>query len=445
MKVTKTQLQNLSILIFITVICLILAEYSLRILFPIYPTIYQPDETLLHKLIPGSKKIYTHSTGNGGKKISVEINSLGFRGEEFSPYRTKKRVVIYGDSFIEGEFSSLEMTFAKQLERSLINELGEDLEVINAGVVAYGPDQVSLRMEQELGWLEADLIIVSVFADNDYGDLIRNKIYRLDDSGGLVKNNYYLDDDLVKSLTDARQPKELKGSRLVSMLKLGGSRIASMLNTLAKQGDDSASSDLLPIRIAKRIYWRIHDLMASKSPIIQINYSWTSGFLLSIKKSFEEYVVHGNNVVHDMHGDRYDADIAVEPNSRSSIYKVKLMEQVLRRISNIATNNRSNLLLLTVPSPIDVCQNYDYQIDKSEYPDYDPSRLTSLLEKAAVKHDIDFYNLYTPFRLRNDADTLYFRYGNDHWNDKGQAIAARLVTQKIISEGYLNNDNLDRY
>src|ERR1700758_5595341 len=138
---------------------LFIAERAVRILFPLYPSIYQPDALLLYKLVPKSKKIFVREKGNGGQKITVTVNSLGFRGEEFSTTPKKKRVIVYGDSFIEGEYSSLENTFVKQLEKRLKATHGDNVEIINAGVAGYGPDQEALKMQKELDILKPNLVL----------------------------------------------------------------------------------------------------------------------------------------------------------------------------------------------------------------------------------------------------------------------------------------------
>src|SRR6185436_5789593 len=67
--------------------------------------------------------------------------------------------------------------------------LPEGVEVINAGVTAYGPDQACLRIEDEVARLDPDLVVLAVFADNDFGDLARDKIFRLDGDGRLRENH----------------------------------------------------------------------------------------------------------------------------------------------------------------------------------------------------------------------------------------------------------------
>ena len=67
------------------------------------------------------------------------------------------------------QYSTDAETFTTQIQEQLSHRLGRPIDVVNAGVTSYGPDQVSLKMEDELPWLEPDLVIVAIYAGNDYG------------------------------------------------------------------------------------------------------------------------------------------------------------------------------------------------------------------------------------------------------------------------------------
>jgi len=178
---------------------LVILEVFLRWYFPLFPSPYQPDDVLLVKLVPGAKKAFTRLAVNGGQRIVTQINSQGFRGEELRPLDRQKRIIVYGDSNVQAEFSELPATFSKQLESRLAPSFGTGIEVINAGVVSYGPDQYSLRLSGDIDRLRPALVVAVIFADNDFGDLIRNRIYRLNSRGDLELRRE------VESLLRARQ------------------------------------------------------------------------------------------------------------------------------------------------------------------------------------------------------------------------------------------------
>src|SRR6185436_10030947 len=179
------------------------AEAYLRRFHPIDATIYTLHSRYLHALVPGARKLFVHRPENGGS-VLVGIDSSGFRGPELAPPgNARRRVVVYGDSFVAAEFSPVSRSFVSRLGARLAEAAGQQVEAVNAGVVGYGPDQEALRIEDEIIPLAPDLIVVGLFAGNDFGDLMRNKLFRLDDQGRLVANAWTLAPSLERDFARA--------------------------------------------------------------------------------------------------------------------------------------------------------------------------------------------------------------------------------------------------
>ena len=106
---------------------------------------------------------------------------------------------------------------------------------------------------------------------------------------------------------------------------------------------------------------------------------------------------------------------------------------IASRMAATAKEHDVPFLLLIIPSPIDVCEHYDIRIDRKDYPNYQPSRLSDLLVEMAVAQDIAHLNFFPHFQSA-DPDALYFRDGDDHWNDAGQKLAAELTAAMIKKE-----------
>jgi hypothetical protein len=115
-----------------------------------------------------------------------DINDLGYRGTHFDRgrIRLKKRVLFFGDSFVLGRNVAPGETIAASLGKSL----GSGYEVLNMGVLAYGPDQSLLALMDHGLDLKPDMVILGVFAANDFQDIQRNKLYSLDGGGRLIQN-----------------------------------------------------------------------------------------------------------------------------------------------------------------------------------------------------------------------------------------------------------------
>jgi hypothetical protein len=331
--------------------------------------------------------------------VLVAVNSAGFRGRELSRERSGVRVVVYGDSFVAAEFSTVERSFVGQLGSRLAEAVGVRVEAVNAGVAGYGPDQEALRIEDEIVPLAPDLIVVALFAGNDFGDLVRNKLFRLDAEGRLVDNAWTLAPQLEREFSRAE--------RLLheSMLWRGLRSLGAPATRRAAR-----SSRLLP----------------------------EGGFALLLEKrrrEYREYAAGDDNEVRQLLGDPYDADLSLAPAGDSARGKRELMERVLARIAATAGARRVPVLFVVVPSAFDVCDGWEERVDTRAFPDYRRDALTSALAAIAERNGWRYLDLYPAFRSAG-ADSLYYR-GDEHWNDAGQALAADLTSALVLSKGWL--------
>ncbi len=122
----------------------------------------------------------------------VTTNSAGFHDVE---HRTDKpanvyRVVVLGDSFIEGLAVPIASGFTQQLESLLQLEVkNARLEVINLAVSGVGPAQYLRMLEQRGIAYKPDLVLMAVYPENDFWDSYHGL------SGGPSKAFYALQTD----------------------------------------------------------------------------------------------------------------------------------------------------------------------------------------------------------------------------------------------------------
>jgi len=391
------------------VLTLLTLEVILRVCCPLFPSPYQPDDALLVKLVPHARKSFTRLSVNGGQRIVSQFNSEGFRGEEIRPLDHGQRVIVYGDSNVQAEFSDLPATFSKQLQ----SRLGAQVEVINAGVVGYGPDQYSLRLPGDLRRLKPNLAITVIFADNDFGDLIRNRIYRLNPRGELELGRYRLAPSMRGQLQSAAHPQGLRRLQLEKY----AAKLWSMI----------------------RDRWRPQLNPYDADPFNYVDLS-----LAHDQAAYREYLADKADVsdVDNPFDDYYDADIALQPESPSARYKIALMEQVLIRLRDAAAAAATRFVIVILPSPLDACDHYYFQVNAAKYPQYDRERLSGLVQAMAMRNGIPYLNLMPAFRA-GDANRFYFHGGDDHWNDAGQALAAGLLSDMIKNLQLLDYENFN--
>jgi lysophospholipase L1-like esterase len=301
-------------------------------------------------------------------------------------------VAVYGDSFVESRFTPEEATFVARLARELAGR-GPAPEAVNAGVTGYGPDQAALRIERELGELRPALLVVALFAGNDWGDLVRNQIFGLDGQGSLVRRSPALDPGQLRLVAPPR----------------GADAFAIVRALRGLRRSFQPSPPAPPPGEPRSLAWALRECEG-------------------------EYAARASGRVGNLFGDHYDADVALRPDSESARYKRGLMRGVMARLRATAGRAGVPLLLLAIPDYRDLCAGCPHAVEARAYPAWRPSALTDALEEIARAEGVPLVNLFAAFAERPDA---LYHSRDGHWNEDGQALAARLTAARVAEEGWL--------
>lgn len=368
-----------------------LAEIVGRYVYPVRTITKVTDDDLLFAPLPKSKKVFHRDPANGTKTILVRFNDRGHRGPDSGDKRGL-RLMVYGDSFIEAEYSAEEDTFAARLGKELGDHFGPGLQTINAGVAGYGPDQALKRIERDFAAMQPDWVLLSIYAGNDYGDLLRNKLFLLDDAGRLTENRPALDEAMVDQFRDAeRKSRKPKINAIFYDLR------QSLKYLLAEKQAGAAA--------APAGEW---------------------GKWLAERAGEYEQLRQGDLKVHNLFNDGYDADIALQPDAPSARHKRQLMSAFLRIAKERLDRLGVRTVVVAVPSPIDACRDYDWVVDTKAYPGYDRRRATAHVAEAARAAGLPAIDLLDALGTA-DCNKHYFHHGDVHWSDAGQARAAAAV------------------
>lgn len=385
-------------------------ELGLRVLYgpsfsaPATPGYYLDPESGI-RLNPNELRRFTRDIWNGGETIPWATNAAGYRGPAFIP-EPDYRIALFGDSNIQAQFSELQDTYAMVLQTVLRTKTGRNVEVINAGTIGAGPDQSTIRMGQELPLLRPNLVILHVFADNDFGDLVRNALFYADSGTHLSRSGRQFTKD--RAFDPVHRRYALATLQFASDLKQ---------NILASLPGNSGTEPEMPAELIAEWLGRCADEFAS----------------------YQASVAGRDAVLASVLADHYDYDLALFPELASSRMKVRLMEGVLRRAKQIADEAGVPLVLLIQPSVHDVSENLliTPRMLGQYSPEYRPERLTSIVQDIAARNEIEFINLFPAFLERGAH--LYFRGTrrpgmdevDNHWNDEGQRSAAQLTADVL--------------
>jgi lysophospholipase L1-like esterase len=379
-------------------------ELALRVVFPdktrrSIDEALRPDSVYLYGLKPRTRGVFDRSEANGGDVILWQTNAEGFRGGplERDP---DARVVVFGDSNVQAVFSSLENTFVHRLGTGLSRATGRDVEVINAGIVGYGPDQSLLRFREVARSLRPDLVVIHVFADNDFGDLVRNRLFRV-----------------VQGRLE-RHPHPHRVHQPGLLVRLQG-----------------FANSLLVVKAARHLLKRAGIELTAKSaaPAVPTDLSRYVSELVS--RIEQEQAVYAGLAPDTLgQADHYDLDVATDPESPTARVKIELMEAVLRQFKVEADRMGIKVLAVIEPSAVDLTSNLllTHRYLAGRFVTYTPERLSSVLEGICRRNAIPHVNLFPVFQKGN-PDALYFRDTDNHWNDQGQRLAADTVAPVVAS------------
>lgn len=151
----------------LVVICILFIEAGLRLLTGLgNPPLSQTDETIEYMFKPNQD---IRRFGN-----RIKINEYGMRSDSFSHKKSdisEFRVMVYGDSVINGGNQTDHSQLATELMRAKLTLIMNDREIIigNISAGSWGPPNI-LAYIRKFGFFDADVVIV-VLNSQDYADV----------------------------------------------------------------------------------------------------------------------------------------------------------------------------------------------------------------------------------------------------------------------------------
>jgi len=170
--VMKRLCQNIGVALMSLLLCLLLAEVSVRVicrLVPSYDFEMWRYAAEMKQPLPGKKLPFHHRANRTGTYYGAEIrtNSIGMRDMERASIKPAgcKRVVFLGDSYTLGWGVPFEATFSRQLEQKFTKDKA-GAKVINFGVGNYNSSmEVELFKQKGLA-LNPDLVVLMYYIND---------------------------------------------------------------------------------------------------------------------------------------------------------------------------------------------------------------------------------------------------------------------------------------
>jgi lysophospholipase L1-like esterase len=324
-----------------------------------------------------------------------QTNSLGAWGGPLNP--VAETVLVFGDSNIQAAFVPEGDSFPVQLAATL-----GSFQVVNFGVIGYGPDQSVLRLrtlldhhQHELGRVRA--VVLNIFADNDLGDLIRNNLPAFNPS--------------INSTVQRLQPDfttfAMAANHYLTARAIFYASLASRLGAF-----------LLPSDYYPPLYRAVYPPEMLREQLYEFG-RYTEG----------QYT----NVLNDY----YDTAIALNVEHKLTASALETLHRVLALFLEISKQYDFCPLVIVEPSKTDVSNRARITAaDMAVYAQangysYDPRRLSQIIEQVSEQIELPTLSLFDAFKGRPFYYTEEEMPDDNHWNPAGMKAAEILAANEL--------------
>ena len=327
-----------------------------------------------HDLMPN---VEVYETWGGKLKRKIVTNSLGFRDivkNKVLKNSDKTRVLLIGDSFIEGSGYDYEFTFAGLLS----NKLGENYEVLNSAVESYSPSIYFKKTEHYL-----------------------NEGYRFD------KALIFLD---LSDIYDEQFIKFDKNQNIISEAP----KTEKTLERKIKSKVYSFGDLLRDSTITFRFFYIVSDKTEELKNYLKLKYKASKAMDKSFFQTSRDDAIYYRMTHIDRGFWTYD-DI-----NYSEVKKgLDQSSKYLKKLFNLLDEKQIDSHLIIYPWPAQI--------------EYGDIKHAPYWENFSQLNNINLINLYDIFKKENKRQLIYenFIYGDIHWNKKGTLKVFNEIINRI--------------
>ncbi len=340
----------------------------------------------------------SYQLSNESERYWIKTNSKGLVGLAEHKYEKSEdtfRILVLGDSFMAAENVPAEKGFCRLLEEGLNKNSGKKIEIINAGVAGYGTDNEYLFYSNEGYKYKPDLVILSFLTANDI----------FDSSNELVKRFYGSNDKPYFDLDDRED------------LQLHNYPFERVSNTNA----------LYIIKNYLRNNFKLYDVLGDNIKA----QSYLSGLMLKIGLIKER-----PNVVDPL-------NIPIPFQIYAKVYDNqwdrawKITKKIILKLNEDVRKNNGNLFIVVLANPEQVHDFHWREITKKyksmKIEEFDLEKPDAIMKQFCKENHLACLNLLPYFKMEADQNNvlLHALPKDAHWNAKGYALAAKVVTENL--------------
>jgi hypothetical protein len=315
-----------------------------------------------HDLMPNIEQF---ESWGGELKRKIITNSIGFRDSKqriVNKTSEKKRILLIGDSFIEGSGYDYEYTFAGLLS----NKLGDNYEILNSAVESYSPSIYFKKTQYYLSeGYEFDHALVFLDVSDIYDEL-------------------FINFDNKKNIIAETPPKEQTLERKIK-------------NKVYAFGEI-----LRDYTITFRFLYLISDKTEQVKNYIKLKIKASKILKKSILKTSKDDVIYYRMTHIDrgswtLNDKKYDE---IKPG-------LKQADTYLKKLFDLLEENSIKSHLIIYPWPTQI--------------EFGDEKHQNYWEKFSKLNNINLINLYNIFISKDSRKLIFenFIYGDVHWNKEG--------------------------
>ena len=327
-----------------------------------------------HDLKPN---VEVYETWGGKLKRKIITNSIGFRDsskKEILENTEKTRILLIGDSFIEGSGYDYEHTFAGLLE----NELGNNYEILNSAVESYSP---SIYFKKTDFFLSQGYVFDKALVFLDLSDIYDEMFIKFDDN-----------QNIISEIPKEKQTLERK--------------IKNKIYSLGWFLRDHT----LTFRIMYLISDKTEEIKNYLKLKLKASKSLNKSFFSTSRDDAIFYrMTHIDRGFWTFNEDKY---LEVSQGLAQS-------EKYLKKLFELLNKNKIDSYLIIYPWPAQI--------------QYGDKKHSPFWEKFSKSNNINLINLYDIFKSENNREFIFdnFIYGDIHWNKKGTLKVFNEIIKKI--------------
>ena len=327
-----------------------------------------------HDLMPD---IEAYETWGGKLKRKIVTNSMGFRDivkNKISKISDKKRILLIGDSFIEGSGYDYEFTFAGLLS----NELGKNHEVLNSAVESYSP---SIYFKKTEYYLKKGYTFDKALIFLDLSDIYDELFIKFDTN-----------QNIITEVTKTNQTLERK--------------IKNKIYSLGHFLRDNT--------ITFRFLYLVSDKTEELKNYLKFKFKASKSLNKSYFKTSRDDAIYYRMTHVDRGFWTYSDETYLEVKKG-----LDQSNKYLKKLFDLLDRKQIESYLIIYPWPTQI--------------EYGDSRHAPYWENFSKINNINLINLYDIFESKNKRQFIFqnFIYGDIHWNKKGTLKVFNEIIRRI--------------